>query len=202
VSLYTPPCLAFRRFFLSLCREFSKLSGKSIRRHFAKPKGRPLTDIISPQNPLVKAALYYIRLDTHNNSALFKGDVAGSENSSESKAVSATSFSQIAADELQAAAKRKGITLNQWAIAPDAIYALVCIYESRPDQEHRFGKPRALSAFVAGVKAATAKRINLVRNQPGCPVWQRSYREQRINDDRTLARLVKQMEMVESKVSQ
>lgn len=149
---------------------------------------------------MVKAALYYIRLDTHNHSALFRADAPKNEEG-KSKAVSATSFSQIAADELLAAAKRKGITINQWAIAPDAVYALVCINENRLDLEYRVGKPRALTSFVAGVKAATAKRINLVRNQPGCPVWKRSYKEQRIDDDRTLARLIKQMKMVESGVS-
>ncbi len=159
-----------------------------------------MIDTISPKNPLAIAALYYIRLDTHNHSALFKNDVAKNEDS-ESKTVSATSFSQIAADELQATAKRKGITINQWAVAPNAVYALVYINENRLEQRYKGGKPRALTSFVAGVKAATAKRINLVRNQPGCPVWKRSYKEQRIDDDVTLARLVKQMKAVENEVS-
>ncbi len=149
---------------------------------------------------MVKAALYYIRLDTHNHTVLFR-DEAAKNRDDDSKAVLATSFSQIAADELRAAARRKGIIINQWAVAPSALYALVCINENRPGREHRIGKPRALNSFVAGVKAATAKRINLVRNQPGCPVWKRSYKEQRIDDDMTLARLIKQMEAVEIKVS-
>lgn len=154
-----------------------------------------MIDIISPQNSLMTAALYYIRLDTHNHSALFKSAVE-SNGGSQSKIGAATAFSQIAADELRAAAKRKGITINQWAVAPDAVYALVCINENRLDREHRAGKPRALTSFVAGVKAATAKRINLVRNQPGCPVWKRSYKEQRIEDDKMLSRLSEQIRKV------
>ena len=50
-------------------------------------------------------------------------------------------------------------------------------------------KPRALSSFVAGFKAAAAKRINLVRGIPGAPVWQRGYQEQQINDRKTLERI-------------
>lgn len=145
-----------------------------------------MVDIISSQNSLVSAALYYIRLDAHS-SALFQD-----------KAVSATSFAQVAADELLAAATHKGIVLNQWAVAPDAIHAVVCISENRLDQNDRIGKPRQLTYFVAGVKAATAKRINLMRNEPGCPVWKRSYREQRIEDDRTLSRLTAQIQTAQS----
>ena len=135
----------------------------------------------------MKAALYYVRLDTHNNHALFEGTEA-----------TTMSFSQIAADELLAAAKRKDVTLDHWAVAPDAIHALVSITENCLDQDYGVGKPRLLTSFVAGVKAATAKRINLVRNQPGSPVWQRSYREQRIEDDRTLARLTEKIKMASS----
>lgn len=135
----------------------------------------------------MKAALYYIRLDTYNSKALFEGTEA-----------TTLSFAQIAADELLAAAKQKEITIDRWAVTPDAIHALVGITENCLDQAYKVGKPRMLTSFVAGVKAATAKRINLVRNQPGSPVWQRSYREQRVEDARTLARLTEKIERANS----
>ena len=143
-----------------------------------------MIDTISHQKPLEKAALYYIRLDTHSD--LFPEDT--------STMSSTMSFSQIAADELQAAANRKGVTIEQWTVCPEAVHALVYINESPLDLDYRIGKPRALTSFVAGVKAATAKRINLVRNQPGQPVWKRSYQQQRIENERMLAQLKSQMQ--------
>lgn len=127
----------------------------------------------------MKAALYYIRLDTHS-------DFLPREDAS------TMSFEQIAADELQAAANRKGVKIEEWTVCREAVHALVYINENRLE-EFRVGKPRLLTSFVAGVKAATAKRINMVRNQPGHPVWKRSYRQQRIENDRMLSQLKSHM---------
>ncbi len=102
-------------------------------------------------------------------------------------------LSKIVSDELLIAASCRGITLDQWVIVPDALHALVLVQEDRPDFDFTSGKPRLLNAFVAGFKAATAKRINLIRNQPGSPVWQRSYQEQPVEDEFMLARLRKKM---------
>lgn len=102
-------------------------------------------------------------------------------------------LSKIVSDELLLAASCRGITLGQWVIVPDALHALILVQEDRPDFDITSRKPRLLNAFVAGFKAATAKRINLIRNQPGSPVWQRSYQEQRVEDEFMLARLRKKM---------
>ncbi len=102
-------------------------------------------------------------------------------------------LSKIVSDELLLAASCRGITLDQWMIVPDALHALIFVQEDRPDSDITSGKPRLLNAFVAGFKAATAKRINLIRNQPGSPVWQRSYQEQRVEDEFMLARLRKKI---------
>ena len=44
----------------------------------------------------------------------------------------------------------------------------------------------SLAAIVRSFKAATAKRINNLRNTRGAPVWQRNYYERIIRDDREL----------------
>lgn len=44
-------------------------------------------------------------------------------------------------------------------------------------------KPKSLGAFVAGFKSAVTKRINAIRNNPGCPVWQRNYYEHVTRND-------------------
>jgi putative transposase len=47
--------------------------------------------------------------------------------------------------------------------------------------------PKSLGSFVARFKSAVTKRINHLRDNPGCPVWQRNYFERVIRDDRELA---------------
>jgi len=55
----------------------------------------------------------------------------------------------------------------------------------RPDMVRRV-ECGSLAAIVRSFKAATAKRINNLRNTPGAPVWQRNYYERVIRDDREL----------------
>jgi putative transposase len=50
-------------------------------------------------------------------------------------------------------------------------------------------KPRSVSSFVAGFKSVTTKRINILRNSPSAPVWQRNYYEHVIRSDADLGRI-------------
>ena len=137
---------------------------------------------------LHSATFYHIHLLTHREEFLF-GDVSGEH-------TRLNSSGQIAAAEWQqiAVAHQRDIELDRWAVLPNGIRALIAIvsneqpmpaYSLRSDTP----KPRVLSSFVAGFKAAAAKRINLVRGEPGAPVWQRGYQEQRIDDPKTLERI-------------
>ncbi|MEM6429661.1 MAG: transposase, partial [Deinococcota bacterium] len=47
-------------------------------------------------------------------------------------------------------------------------------------------KPKSLSTFVAGFKAACTKRINKHRQTPRIPVWQRNYYEHIVRDEDSL----------------
>ncbi|MBE9060547.1 hypothetical protein [cf. Phormidesmis sp. LEGE 11477] len=137
----------------------------------------------------VEAARYYVRLKTHNSNSLFELE------KSSTQAPLPHSLAKIVADELrQVETNYKGITLDQWILEPDSLHALVSLKSTHTKQTDQSRKPAMLSAFVAGLKAATAKRINLIRNEPGSPVWQRSYKEQRIEDDRMLFRLRKKLD--------
>ncbi|MEL6602850.1 MAG: hypothetical protein AAFP20_06445 [Cyanobacteria bacterium J06614_10] len=144
---------------------------------------------LSKHGSSLQSALYYVRLKTHDSSSLF-----GSADSAEADYSSLpVSFASIVAEELlQATLRHRGVQLDQWVIEPNSLHALVSLHEIRPQQETK-GKPRLLTAFVAELKAATAKRINLMRNQPGSPVWQRSYKEQLVEDDMMLFRLQKKL---------
>jgi putative transposase len=45
----------------------------------------------------------------------------------------------------------------------------------------------SVAAIMGQFKSAVTKRINQMRGNPGCPVWQRNYYERVIRNDRELA---------------
>ena len=140
-------------------------------------------------NSHIPIKIYHIHLRTYQEVSLF-GQIEGER-------ISLNAVGRIAADEWQQAANHyKGIRLDSWVILPSGIRALIRVQDNSRGEIRPIGnqtrsqvKPRALNTFVAGFKAAAAKRINLVRNQPGAPVWQRGYHEQRIEDEITLTRI-------------
>jgi putative transposase len=48
-------------------------------------------------------------------------------------------------------------------------------------------KPNSLSSCIAGFKSAVTKRINLLRQNTDIPIWQRSYYESILRDEKYLA---------------
>ncbi|MBF2035580.1 MAG: hypothetical protein IGR92_08870 [Leptolyngbyaceae cyanobacterium T60_A2020_046] len=153
-----------------------------------------LTQIPMPSAPvLTDKAFYLIKLFTHDNEALFGTVVEGR--------LEPNPIGTIAIDEWKALAKvSRGIELDQWVLRPDRLEGIVAVQEPFAAKSYApriSGKPRLLSSFIAGYKAAAAKRINLVRNCPGGAVWQRSYQERLIPDDAVLQRvrvmLIKQL---------
>jgi REP element-mobilizing transposase RayT len=137
-------------------------------------------------------ALYHVRLKTYGDSSLFElPNAERCERASLPKPSPVSSIAQVVADELLLAAEHRGITLQQWVILPNELHALIGLPKDPTafPGNHSTSKPRLLTAFVATFKAATAKRINLLRNQPGAWVWQRSYNEQLIKDELTLSSL-------------
>ena len=138
-----------------------------------------------------------MRLRTHDDHHLF-GQTSDASNARGEVADRQATLAKIVADELShTAIHHRGVSLEQWMLEPDALHAIVRLQENRPSQETS-GKPRLLTSFVAELKAATAKRINLTRNQPGSAVWRRSYKEQRIEDEMMLARLSERLKASDS----
>ncbi len=106
---------------------------------------------------------------------------------------------QIVADEwVRSASNRKGIEVDVWTMTPDRLQSIVFLpgdgSSERELPDHLLShKPWLLSSFIAGFKAAAAKRINLRRNQLGQPVWQRNYDELLIDDQAKLNHLRDQL---------
>jgi putative transposase len=140
-------------------------------------------------HPQTQTTVYHIHLRTHKEECLFGQMV--------NNAAKLNVIGQIVADELLLVSDTyRHVALDHWAIFPDGIRALVMVQgNSFNEAKQLYGrlrsqaKPRALSSFITGFKAATATRVNLVRGLPGSPVWQSGYHEQRIEDDATLERI-------------
>ncbi len=92
---------------------------------------------------------------------------------------------------------RQEIELDTWVIMPNHIHGIVLITDinkvvaqslvslhtptSNPEPLHR--QPRSLSTFIAGFKASVTKQINIIRQAPGIPIWQRNYHERIVREE-------------------
>jgi len=59
----------------------------------------------------------------------------------------------------------------------------------RPYEYHNGPKQKSIGSLIAGFKSAVTKQINILRNMPQVPVWQRNYYEHIIRDDHELNRI-------------
>jgi hypothetical protein len=84
----------------------------------------------------------------------------------------------------QSADIRNEIELDAFVIMPNHIHGIIVI-NRRGDRPvapttgtiPSGPKPKSVGSFVGGFKPMVTKRINLSRNTPGNPVWQRNYYE-------------------------
>lgn len=139
---------------------------------------------------LTETTFYLVKLYTHNHEAIF-GSLT------EADGFQLSGVGQIAVDEWQRSAQAyTHLNLDKWTILPNRLEGLVSLRESaRTSSYGNFDrKPRLLSSFVASYKAAAAKRINLLRNTPGSPLWQRGYQERFIPDATILQRVRQALE--------
>ena len=137
------------------------------------------------------STFYQVHLYTHRHQNLF-GELLGD-------GTYLNLSGQIVIDEWRqiAMAHQRDIKIDCWTVEPNGIHALLAVLNNDGlpgyTKEGMSPKPRSLSLFVAGFKAAAAKRINLIRGLPGDPVWQRSYHEEPIHSTQLLLNLRQQL---------
>lgn len=126
-------------------------------------------------------------------------------------------YGEIVFEEWQQSSTiRKEIELDEFTIMPNHIHGIVIINNvtnapqtvgakgTSPDtnshaqqakgpsplQRPTFRmKPKSLSSFMSGFKSSVTKRINILRNTPGAPMWQRNYYEHIIRNEYRLNRI-------------
>ncbi len=134
--------------------------------------------------------LYFITICTFNHACLF-GYIDNVD-------MVLTEYGKIAHNEwLLTEELRKNIVLQEFVIMPNHIHGIIEINDStrrgtmpRAPTE-QFGKPTSntIPTIVRGFKSTVTKQINSIRNIPGQSVWQRSYYEHVIRNEKSYNRI-------------
>ena len=105
-------------------------------------------------------------------------------------------YGEIVADEWQKSSViRREIKLDAWVVMPNHFHGIVMIKNYvgandcnpvgangrspllRGGSSPQRMKPKSLSSLMAGFKSISTKKINILRDAPGTPLWQRNYYE-------------------------
>ncbi len=109
--------------------------------------------------------------------------------------ISLNALGVIAWEEmLRTPARRPNVRIDTFNVMPDHVHAVIAIDEAAPgvrDRRAYVNTPlrspsQTLGAIVRGYKAAAAARINAARRGQGNPVWERSYYDRGIRNEKEL----------------
>lgn len=140
-----------------------------------------------------KAGAYFVTVCAWNRECLF-GDVAGGE-------IRLNEYGTVVVEEWQRSGTiRKEIVLDVFVVMPNHIHGIIMISDDNhgsvgvtgrsPLQIRPHGpSKRSLGSFFAGFKSSVTKRINELRDNPECPVWQRNYYDHVIRTEDSLNRI-------------
>ena len=158
-----------------------------------------------------QSGLYFITICCYERECLF-GNIINSQ-------ITLNNFGELIKEEwLKSAEIRKEIELDEFVIMPNHFHGIVIINQeinrdfiknnveasdnnvgangrSPLRQEIQSSppkismKPKSLSSLIAGFKSATTKKINMIRNTPQNPVWQRNYYDHIIRNDESSTRI-------------
>lgn len=149
-----------------------------------------------PNYDYSKNGYYFITICTKNRKNIF-GDIpvgaAGQPPETgrlpdDTTNIQLNDFGRIVDEELRKSQIiRDEIILDQYVIMPNHIHCIIGITAGN----NVGGQPAAptrgtLSSFVNGFKSAVTTRINTLRNTPGESVWQRSFYDHIIRNERSL----------------
>ncbi len=94
---------------------------------------------------------------------------------------------------LRTAELRKNVVLDQFIIMPNHLHGIIMILENLGRGELTFtpnkklhSPTQTLGSIIRGFKSVTTKRVNIIRNTFGFPLWQRNYYERIIRNESEL----------------
>lgn len=143
---------------------------------------------------------YFITICTDNKECLF-GEIVNGQ-------ISLNDLGRIVVDEwINTGTKRDNINLDDWVVMPNHFHGILIIHNEMIMQNSPVGARRAvpllvqgtarfgcsvrgsLSTIVRSFKSAVTKQVNIVRQAPGLPLWQRNYWDHVIRDEADLNRI-------------
>ncbi|EKU98422.1 transposase [Leptolyngbya sp. PCC 7375] len=149
------------------------------------------------------SGLYFITICTYQRQCLF-GEIVNGE-------MRLNALGEIVETEwLKTSEIRPKWRLEAWIIMPNHIHGIVTIEQQQKSIKHgtiarvhgvaplrdatqlkgiAHRKPDSISSFVAGFKSVTTKQINISRNTPRTPVWQRNYYDHIIRNNFSLRQI-------------
>lgn len=93
----------------------------------------------------------------------------------------------------------KDVTLDEFIVMPNHVHGIIIISGHGVGATHGSPsirrapplgpKPNSLPAIIATFKGASGKRVNLLRDRKGAPVWQRNYYEHVIRNEADMDRI-------------
>ncbi len=133
---------------------------------------------------------YFITICTHNRQNLF-GEIVDGE-------MILNEFGKIVYNEwLNTANIRPNIIVDEFIVMPNHLHGILIIVDNcrgtlqRAPAMERFGQPtsNSIPTIIRLFKSACTKQINIIRQSPANPVWQRNYYEHIIRNENELDRI-------------
>jgi REP element-mobilizing transposase RayT len=136
-----------------------------------------------------QSGAYFITVCTYQRECLF-GEIIADE-------MRLNSCGQIVYEEWDRTSSiRREIDLDLFIVMPNHLHAIVVIDNveksgapRRAPLQTPYRPPKSLGSLVAGFKSVVTKRINLLRDTPETPVWQRNYYENIIRNEKMLTNM-------------
>ncbi len=84
------------------------------------------------------------------------------------------------------------VELDEWVVMPNHMHGIIVIVNelrrgrSRTTPAQTAPKRKPLGRLIGAFKTVSTKQINVMRNTPGEPIWQRNYYEHIVRNERAL----------------
>jgi len=143
-----------------------------------------------------QSGYYFVTICTHKRENIF-GKIIDSK-------MILNELGEIIKDELLKSEEiRDEIKIDYYVIMPNHIHAIIIIEKQKSDSSDIVvanGRSplrmpsKSLSSFISGFKSVCTKRVNIIRNSLGIPLWQRNYYEHIIRNEKELFEIRKYIE--------
>jgi REP element-mobilizing transposase RayT len=132
------------------------------------------------------AGAYFVTICTHKRQCLFGEIVNGMMQLNE--------YGQIVSDSyLWLASQYPYVYLDQWVVMPNHLHGIIGLSDDLRRGVSRNAptidtvtKRKSLGRLIGAFKTVSTKQINILRDTPGTPVWQRNYYEHIIRNEESL----------------